>query len=228
MKIKSAIIIFTFLIIKTLSKDKINISTPIPENGTFVFSQFSDSNCTTLIKMRGFIPQSEKWNKPTEHITEMKLIKYTNDTGELIYEDINNQNQTIICNNLCINNNNEYYTCHYIQAYNLSKFTFKAFSDSGCNNINGKSYVKTLSDSCWNLDGDGSMNVVNFIDRLLVYDVFSSNNCTGKKTTSSFECNEKCIDNPINDKKVHYTCKFEYGFCLSYSFYYLFLILFVI
>ena len=228
MKIKSAIIIFTFLIIKTLSKEKINISTPIPENGTFVFSQFSDSNCTTLTKMRGFIPQSEKWNKPTEYITEMKLLKYTNDTGELIYEDINNQNQTIICNNLCINNNNEYYTCHYIQAYNLSKFTFKTFSDSGCNNFNGKSYIKTLSDSCWNLDGDGSITVVNFIDRLLIYDVFTSNNCTGNKKTSSFKCNEKCIDNPINDKKVHYTCKFEYGFYLRYSFYYLFLILFAI
>ena len=103
MKIKSAIIIFTFLIIKTLSKDKINISTPIPENGTFVFSQFSDSNCTTLIKMRGFIPQSEKWNKPTEHITEMKLLKYTNDTGELIYEDINNQAYKLILTQRMLN-----------------------------------------------------------------------------------------------------------------------------
>ena len=230
MKAKSSILIFIILLIKTLSKDKIEIATPIPKNGTFVISEFSDSTCSILTKMRGFIPEAEKWNQPTNYISEMKLINYTNSTGNLIYQDSNSQNQTIKCDNSCINtnNNNIYYTCHYIQAYNLSKFTFKAFSDSGCNNINGKSYVNTLSDSCWNLDGDGSMTVVNFIDRLLVYDVFSSNNCTGKKTTSSFECNEKCIDNPINDKKVHYTCKFEYGFCLSYSFYYLFLILFVI
>ena len=230
MKIKSSILIFTFLIIKILSKEKIEIATPIPKNGTFVFSQFSDSNCTTLIKMRGFIPQSEKWNKPTNNINEMTLLEYKNNTGELIYQDNNKENQTINCDNTCINtnNNNEYYTCHYIQIYNLSKFTFKTYSDSGCNNFNGKSYIKTLSDSCWNLDGDGSLTIVNFIDRLLIYDVFSSNNCTGKKTTSSFECNEKCIDNPINDKKVHYTCKFEYEFYLRYSFYYLFLILFAI
>ena len=230
MKIKSSILIFTFLIIKTLSKEKIEIATPIPKNGTFVFSQFSDSNCTTLTKMRGFIPQSEKWNKPTNNINEMTLLEYKNDTGELIYQNYNKENQTIKCDNTCINtnNNNEYYTCHYIQIYNLSKFTFKTYSDSGCNNFNGKSYIKTLSDSCWNLDGDGSLTVVNFIDRLLIYDVFSSNNCTGNKKTSSFKCNEKCINNPINNKKVHYTCKFEYEFYLRYSFYYLFLILFAI
>ena len=230
MKIKSSILIFIFLIIKTLSKEKIEIATPIPKNGTFVFSQFSDSNCTTLTKMRGFIPQSEKWNKPTNNINEMTLLEYKNNTGELIYQDNNKENQTINCDNTCINtnNNNEYYTCHYIQIYNLSKFTFKTFSDSGCNNFNGKSYIKTLSDSCWNLDGDGSLTIVNFIDRLLIYNVFSSNNCTGNKKTSSFKCNEKCINNPINNKKVHYTCKFEYEFYLRYSFYYLFLILFAI
>ena len=228
------IIILLLLIHQIISKKKeeVIIETPIPKNGTFIFSQFQDSKCQNLSIFRGFIPDAGEWNNPLKENENFILVSYKNETGELIYKKKTSNGElneeTLKCDNSCQSKNSIYYTCHFIQAYNLSSYTFKGYSDSGCNNIDGKKFVYTLTDSCWNLEGEGSMTVVNFIDRLLIVDVFSTNNCKGTKSTKSFKCNEGCFKNPINEEKVHYTCKFENESFLKYSFGYLFLILFVI
>ena len=205
-----------------LSDYNLPITEPIPSNGTFVFNYFSDSECKNLNIFRGFIPDAGEWNNPLNENENFILVSYKNETGELIYKKKTSNGElneeTLKCDNSCQSNNSIYYTCHYIQAYNLSSYTFKGYSDSGCNNIDGKKFVYTLTDSCWNLEGEGSMTVVNFIDRLLIVDVFSTNNCKGIKSTKSFKCNEGCIKNPINEEKVHYTCKFENESFLKYSF----------
>ena len=79
-------IILLILILKIESKNEVTIETPIPKNGTFVFSEFSDSSCTNLQTLRGFIPDSGQWNYPISNIQTMILISYLNETGELKYK----------------------------------------------------------------------------------------------------------------------------------------------
>ena len=60
------IIILLLLIHQIISKKKeeVIIETPIPKNGTFIFSQFHDSECKNLNIFRGFIPDAGEWNNP--------------------------------------------------------------------------------------------------------------------------------------------------------------------
>ena len=66
------IIILLIIINQIISKKKeVIIESPIPKNGTFIFSQFQDSKCQNLSIFRGFIPDAGEWNNP---LKEKKIL----------------------------------------------------------------------------------------------------------------------------------------------------------
>ena len=188
----------------------IPISTPIPENGTFVFNYFSDRNCNNLVKTTGFLPKSKIWINAIEN-KNYSIESFDNSTRTLKFVD---SNEIINCdNNECKYLGNDlYYRCNFIENYLKSKFEFKGFSDKHCNNLNDDDYTFYLGDYCWKLKGKGSIGVQSFYKRNIGAYLFENDNCMGTYKKIDFECNEKCFKNIIgNNEKIYYTCKFSKG-----------------
>ena len=203
------IITLIYLFSKISTDYDLPIATPIPNNGTFVFNYFSDKNCSSITKTTGFLPQSKIWINAIDN-KNYSIISFDNTTRNLTLND----SKEIICDNSqCYSSvdNLYYYQCNFIENYLKSKFEFKGFSDKHCNNLNDYDYTFYLGDYCWKLKGKGSIGVQSFYKRKIRAYLFESDNCLGTFKNINFECNEKCLNNMINDEKIYYTCKFSKG-----------------
>ena len=201
----------------------------LPANGTFIFTKYADSECLIVSSANGFTSKSQYWNNPLNDNRIFKPISYDEEHNLLQVNTCTVDNSNNIdscsgptisfqCDNTC--NKIDSYTCNFVSTSSLALFTFTGFSDSGCNNVNGEKYPLKLSTYCWKMHGSGSMSIVDFVKRDLVVNVYESDDCTGAimYQNKKVNCNEKCINNPINNDDIHYSCKYTNSVFINTSF----------
>lgn len=195
--------------------------TSLPKNGTFIITTYKDNNCEETTDISGYIPTEKYW-KIKAFNSILMPVNFNQNISRFTYKDCvndingcdSNSEVTMFCGNECTQTTKGgikiYYSCNFMPKSNLSLFTFTGFGDSGCNNNNGNSYPLPLTKACWTLEDSGSMSITSFIERRMTLNIYSTNNCIGKikEYHKGLECDESCIDNPINDVPVYYQCKY--------------------
>ena len=225
--------VFIYLIFISLFFNvEILCANKLPANGTFIFTKYEDSDCLIVSIANGFTSKSKDWNNPLNDNRIFKPIEYNEERNILTVKNCtssktDNLNKidscsdstiTFQCDNTC--NSMDSYSCNFVSTSSLALFTFTGFSDKGCNNVNGEKYPLKLSTYCWKMHGSGSMSIVDFVKRDLVVNVYENDDCTGAiiQQNKKVNCDEKCINNPINNDDVHYSCKYTNSVFINASF----------